>query len=71
MFLVEIKAWEEKFKGNLFFSRPMRNAASAREARRLPVPASFPVTAYSLTKACKQSSRVSKTLKASSCVCWN
>lgn len=29
----------------------MRKAASANEAKRLPVPASDPVTAYSLTKA--------------------
>lgn len=38
-------------KKDLFFSRPIRNAASASAAKRLPVPASFPVTAYSLTKA--------------------
>lgn len=39
---------------DLFFSNPIRNAASANAARRLPWPASFPVTAYSLTKACEQ-----------------
>ena len=38
------------FLDHLFFSTPMRNAASASEARRLPLPASFgSVTAYSLT----------------------
>lgn len=36
---------------DLFFSNPIRNPASANAARKLPVPASFPVTAYSLTKA--------------------
>lgn len=36
---------------NLFFSSPIRNPASANAAKRLPAPASFPVTAYSLTKA--------------------
>ena len=41
----------------LFFSNPIRNAASANAARRLPVPASFPVTAYSLTNACEQESQ--------------
>lgn len=30
---------------------PIRNAASASPAKRLPLPASVPVTAYSLTKA--------------------
>jgi hypothetical protein len=34
----------------LFFSNPIRNAASANEARRLPLPASIAsLTAYSLT----------------------
>jgi hypothetical protein len=38
-------------KKDLFFSRPMRKAASPKEAKRLPVPALLSVTAYSLTKA--------------------
>lgn len=37
---------------NLFFSIPIRNPASASDANKLPCPASFPVTAYSLTNAC-------------------
>jgi len=41
----------KKKKINLFFSRPIRNAASATAARRLPFPASFLHTANSLTKA--------------------
>lgn len=40
-----------KITANLFFSTPIRNAASASAAKKLPVPASFPVTAYSLMKA--------------------
>lgn len=36
---------------NLFLSNPMRNAASASAATSVPLPASFPVTAYSLTIA--------------------
>jgi len=31
---------------NLFFSSPIRKLASARAAKRLPVPAFFPVTTY-------------------------
>ena len=31
---------------NLFFFSPIRKPASARAAKKLPVPASFPVTAY-------------------------
>jgi hypothetical protein len=38
---------------NLFFSNPTRNAASASAATSVPLPASFPVTAYSLTIACR------------------
>ena len=41
-----------KRRYHLFFSRPVRKAASANEARRLPLPASLLQTAYSLTKAC-------------------
>ena len=37
---------------HLFFSSPVRKAASANEARRVPLPASVFQTAYSLTKAC-------------------
>lgn len=37
---------------NLFSSKPIRNAPSAKAASKLPFPASDPVTAYSLTKAC-------------------
>lgn len=44
-----VKRKEER--SNLFFSSPIRNPASASAAKKLPVPASFPVTAYSLTKA--------------------
>jgi hypothetical protein len=33
-------------------TNPVRKAASANEARRLPLPASLLQTAYSLTKAC-------------------
>lgn len=35
----------------LFFSSPMRKPASASAFNRFPLPASFPVTSYSLTKA--------------------
>ncbi len=45
------KGKKKKNTANLFFSTPIRNAPSASAARRLPLPASFPVTAYSLTKA--------------------
>lgn len=38
----------------LFLSNPIRNPASPSAARKLPLPASFPVTAYSLTKAWKR-----------------
>jgi hypothetical protein len=38
-------------RAHLFFSSPVRKAASASEARRLPLPASLLQTAYSLTKA--------------------
>lgn len=34
---------------NLLSSMPMRKPASASPARKLPLPASLPVTAYSLT----------------------
>jgi hypothetical protein len=44
----QYQQWEE----HLFFSSPVRKAASANEARRLPLPASLLHTAYSLTKAC-------------------
>ena len=42
----------QKRRDHLFFSSPVRKAASANEARRLPLPASPLQTAYSLTKAC-------------------
>jgi len=38
---------------NLLSSMPIRNAPSANAAKKLPLPESDPVTAYSLTKACE------------------
>jgi hypothetical protein len=42
---------KKKNNKNLFFSSPIRKAASANDAKRVPLPASFCHTAYSLTKA--------------------
>lgn len=49
----EWKPFPQESRADLFFSTPMRNAASANAAKRVPEPASLPVTAYSLTKAWK------------------
>jgi hypothetical protein len=62
----KVKFWNGRRKGwHLLSSMPMRNAASANDAYRLPVPESGPVTAYSLTNACKGTADVdsSKMLK--------
>ncbi|WZY78567.1 hypothetical protein YC2023_024951 [Brassica napus] len=56
----------------MFFSRPMRNAASARAARRVPVPAaSSPDTSYSLTKACKQSYTIEQKMETQKSFIWS
>jgi hypothetical protein len=50
MFSQSSKTKGKSERDYLFFSNPIRNAASANEARRLPLPASLgSLTAYSLT----------------------
>ncbi|KAL0733725.1 hypothetical protein Bca4012_009935 [Brassica carinata] len=57
---------------NMFVSRSMRNAGSARAARRLPVPtASSPDTSYSPTKPVHKVTRVSKKMKTHKSFIWS